>query len=259
MKVVTKVWGWEQWIANEPGYCGKILTLNRGYCCSLHFHKIKDETFYVLRGRVLLELREAATRLTRPEIMTFVLRPGEAHHVKPGDLHSFIGLEDSQIVEFSTHHEDSDSYRQSQSRKLPDEEFLTLLRENVPVEDTWNVSTSADLHESCHCWQCGKKIPCGVYHVSGINDQETRLCMECGDPYIEALRNRTAPDSSFNEHMMVRNWKTGHAECPRCQATIEAKGECKACKPAEKISSKGLGLPGAVREEMGPEIGGDHE
>ena len=50
-----KVWGAETWLCNTDHYCGKILHLNKGYRCSIHSHKIKDETFYILYGKVLME------------------------------------------------------------------------------------------------------------------------------------------------------------------------------------------------------------
>ena len=52
---VEKVWGHEEWIVNNPKYCGKKLVLKKGYRCSIHKHDIKDETFYILSGTVLLE------------------------------------------------------------------------------------------------------------------------------------------------------------------------------------------------------------
>jgi mannose-6-phosphate isomerase-like protein (cupin superfamily) len=97
---VSKVWGEEHWIVNRE-YCGKKMVLNKGFRCSLHAHKNKDEVFYVTKGRVLLELGDGE------RIMT----PGDHHHVPPGVEHRFWGLEDSEIIEFSTHHEEDDSYR----------------------------------------------------------------------------------------------------------------------------------------------------
>ena len=98
--VVPKSWGEEHWIVNRE-YCGKKLVLKKGHRCSLHFHKVKDEVFYVIRGRVYLEL--GAEKV--------VLLPGDHRHVPPGTLHRFSGLTDAEIIEFSTHHEDSDSHR----------------------------------------------------------------------------------------------------------------------------------------------------
>lgn len=97
---VPKVWGEEHWIVNRE-YCGKKLVLKRGFRCSMHFHKVKDEVFYVIKGRVLLET-EAGDR---------VMGPGDSFHIPQRLLHRFSGLEDSEIIEFSSHHEDADSFR----------------------------------------------------------------------------------------------------------------------------------------------------
>lgn len=98
--VVPKSWGEEHWIVNRE-YCGKKLVLKQGHRCSLHYHKVKDEVFYVIKGTVFLELAGEE----------MVLSPGDHRHVAPGTLHRFTGLSDAEIIEFSTHHEDSDSYR----------------------------------------------------------------------------------------------------------------------------------------------------
>lgn len=99
----NKVWGHEDWIANTPEYCGKRLWLNKGFRCSLHFHKDKDEVFFIESGKVLME--------ADGEITTMF--PGDRIHIDPLTMHRFSGLEDSVIFEFSTHHEESDSYRVS--------------------------------------------------------------------------------------------------------------------------------------------------
>ncbi len=95
-----KVWGEEHWIVNRE-YCGKKLILRKGFRCSLHYHQNKDEVFYILSGRVLLEVGESFR----------VLGPGDHQHIAPGVVHRFWGLEDAAMIEFSTHHEDEDSYR----------------------------------------------------------------------------------------------------------------------------------------------------
>lgn len=106
-KEVQKVWGHEEIIVNRD-YCGKKLILNKGFRCSMHHHKLKDETFYILTGKVLLEIG----------MKKHVMLPGDSILIKPGQKHRFTGLEDSEIIEFSTHHEDSDSYRDELSGKV---------------------------------------------------------------------------------------------------------------------------------------------
>ncbi len=48
IKKVNKVWGSEEWIVNNSTYCGKILNIKKGYRSSIHYHKNKHETFYLL-------------------------------------------------------------------------------------------------------------------------------------------------------------------------------------------------------------------
>jgi len=99
-----KVWGSEEWIVNRE-YCGKIMNLKKGFKCSIHYHKIKDETFLFLGGKVLLELGDEKR----------IMNPGEVVVIEPGVKHRFTGLEDSKIIEFSKHHEEEDSYRDTES------------------------------------------------------------------------------------------------------------------------------------------------
>ena len=108
MKHVPKGWGWERWIVNCPEYCGKLLFFNKGKRCSWHFHKIKDEVFYLQSGKMMVyysmndDIKEANQ---------IVLNPGEKFHVPIGLRHQMVALEDSELFEFSTEHFDSDSHR----------------------------------------------------------------------------------------------------------------------------------------------------
>ncbi len=95
-----KEWGEEHWIVNRD-YCGKKLILRKNRRCSLHMHKEKDEVFYLQSGSVLLELGKKK----------YTMKPGDFVHVRANMYHRFTGLEDSEIMEFSTHHEEYDSYR----------------------------------------------------------------------------------------------------------------------------------------------------
>jgi len=112
----TKDWGYEDWIANTDKYCGKKLFVKKQYRCSIHYHKLKDETFYVQSGKVYLELEN--------EII--IMNPGDSKRVLPNQKHRFSGLEDSVIFEFSTTHLESDSYRDTKSGKIPNEEFKEI-------------------------------------------------------------------------------------------------------------------------------------
>lgn len=106
-KFVKKVWGSELWMVNSKKYCGKILTLKKGFCCSKHYHKLKDEAFFILEGSVKMEINNK----------TKIMLPGEVVHIPPKTIHRFIGLEDSKIIEISTQHFEDDSYRLTKSGK----------------------------------------------------------------------------------------------------------------------------------------------
>lgn len=108
MKNVKKLWGNEFWIVNNDKYCGKILTIKKGYQSSLHYHKIKQETFYVMSGEILMIIENKFQ----------LMETGEFVHILQGVKHSFIGLNQisSTIIEFSTHHDDKDTYRIEKSK-----------------------------------------------------------------------------------------------------------------------------------------------
>jgi len=121
MMRVQKIWGHEEWLVNTDRYCGKILTLKPGFECSYHYHKEKDETFYILRGLVYIMLEGEEK----------ILRQGDVQRILPGQIHKFASLEGiSRMMEFSTHHEDSDSYRETESQAIN----LNELRERLGLK-----------------------------------------------------------------------------------------------------------------------------
>ncbi len=114
IKIVPKGWGEERWIHNDEMYCGKILVVRAGKHCSLHYHKLKTETFYIQSGHVQMELTDLESALQKPPVIReiFELRTGDAMLLKPGMVHRFTGItEESLIFEFSTQHFDEDSHR----------------------------------------------------------------------------------------------------------------------------------------------------
>jgi len=100
---VNKDWGSEFWIVNNELYCAKILTCGQKLSSlgRFHFHKNKDETFYVLTGELLLELGDE----------TYLLFEGDSLRVKPNIKHRFKAHTDKcTFLEISTHHENTDSH-----------------------------------------------------------------------------------------------------------------------------------------------------
>ena len=108
IKFVPKGWGYEKWIVNKDEYCGKLLHIIKGKKCSWHYHKLKDETFYLQEGKILLKYSDEDNI---QESKQLILERGDKFHVYRGLRHQMFALEDSDLFEFSTQHFDNDSYR----------------------------------------------------------------------------------------------------------------------------------------------------
>jgi quercetin dioxygenase-like cupin family protein len=122
VKFVPKGWGFEKFIENNDLYCGKLLFFVKGKKCSVHYHKIKTETFYVHKGELEVWFHDDAEQLEKlieekgeKAIFDYmektVLEQGDTFFVPVGRVHMMKALKDTEMFEFSTHHEDSDSYR----------------------------------------------------------------------------------------------------------------------------------------------------
>ena len=108
IKIVPKGWGYEKWIVNNDLYCGKQLFIAQGHKISWHVHRLKAETFWILRGKVLLNYGYDED-INNSNVK--ILDVGARFDVPIGLIHRLTAIQDSEIIEFSTHHEDSDSYR----------------------------------------------------------------------------------------------------------------------------------------------------
>lgn len=75
----------------EQGYCGKFMFLFAGQTCPTHHHRIKHETFFMVKGGVDMELNGEK----------LVLQQGDTLMVNQGDRHRFTAREDSLILECS--------------------------------------------------------------------------------------------------------------------------------------------------------------
>jgi mannose-6-phosphate isomerase len=96
MKKVDKPWGFELIWAHTDKYVGKILFVKAGEALSLQYHKVKDETIYLLSGEIDLLLEEEG------EMKEHRVRPGDVYRILPGIKHRMIAVKDSEILEAST-------------------------------------------------------------------------------------------------------------------------------------------------------------
>lgn len=104
---IEKSWGYEDVIHNDEKYCSKILFFKHGNSGSLHFHLKKTESWFLQKGEITVTTINQET-LKRD---VFVMRPGDALTILPGQMHRVYAMEDSTIFESSTQHDDNDTIR----------------------------------------------------------------------------------------------------------------------------------------------------
>jgi mannose-6-phosphate isomerase-like protein (cupin superfamily) len=104
---VPKGWGEELIIENNEMYCGKLLIFKKGCRFSMHYHLIKDETWYVDKGEFIYRWIDTDTA----ETIEQKLKVGDVVRQRVGQPHQLIALTDGVVFEVSTQHFDEDSYR----------------------------------------------------------------------------------------------------------------------------------------------------
>ena len=106
---VDKGWGYEViWATNEL-YCGKIMVFEKvGSKFSMHFHKEKDETWFVNNGRFLLNYIDTTTAEYKSQELT----EGMTWRNPPLMPHQLVCMEPgSSVTEVSTPDSVEDNYR----------------------------------------------------------------------------------------------------------------------------------------------------
>ena len=94
MKRIDKPWGYEEIWANTQDYVGKLLCIKSGNKLSKQYHRIKEETIYVIEGDLINYDAE-----DKPTI----IKQGESFHVSPHQVHRFCADKaDVKLIEVST-------------------------------------------------------------------------------------------------------------------------------------------------------------
>jgi mannose-6-phosphate isomerase len=94
---VEKPWGHELIWAHTDRYAGKLIVIESGNRLSLQLHHRKEESIYVLSGRLRFHLEDDAG-----EIVTHDLGPGDSRHVPVERRHRFEALERVELIEVSS-------------------------------------------------------------------------------------------------------------------------------------------------------------
>jgi quercetin dioxygenase-like cupin family protein len=104
---VEKGWGYENiWVSSDK-YCSKFLHFESGKRFSMHFHAVKEETWYVLSGKFEVVYIDTtnATKITKQ------LQTGDTWHNCPLVPHQIKCIETGVILEVSTADSTEDNYR----------------------------------------------------------------------------------------------------------------------------------------------------
>jgi len=102
---VEKPWGMEIWFENNELYCGKKIYCKDNIWSSngrYHYHKEKDETFFVIDGILELDIEGISTFLVE----------GASKRIYPGQKHRFrSNSKECTFIEVSTTHREEDTVR----------------------------------------------------------------------------------------------------------------------------------------------------
>ena len=100
---VEKPWGHEIRWAISDKYLGKILHINAGHRLSKQYHREKDETIYVLKGSLLLEMGPHHEYTDTETGLRQVLSEGQSQRIRPGLIHRYCAdKNDVVLIEVST-------------------------------------------------------------------------------------------------------------------------------------------------------------
>ena len=94
---VDKPWGHELIWALTDRYVGKIIFIEAGKRLSLQYHEQKEESIFVLEGRMILHLEDSDG-----ELQTIEMQHGDSQHIPAGARHRFAAIDDTKLLEVST-------------------------------------------------------------------------------------------------------------------------------------------------------------
>lgn len=97
MNVIKKPWGQEEVVEINDKYMVKKLTMWKGHRCSLQYHNVKQETIFVLSGKLKIY-----TGPFKENLSFEIYGPNESITILPGIIHRMEAFEDTIYLEAST-------------------------------------------------------------------------------------------------------------------------------------------------------------
>ncbi len=116
LKKVDKPWGYElHWVPEGLPYMGKVLHIDEGKRLSMQVHDVKQEAYFLIKGRAKIVWDNNKGELIETELKPFV-----GYRTLTGQRHRLCGITDCDIIESSTP-EEGTTYRLDDDFARPDE------------------------------------------------------------------------------------------------------------------------------------------
>jgi len=106
-KIIEKGWGKEIWIVNNNKYCGKLLYFNKNSKFSMHYHILKNETWFINEGEFIFRYYNGENA----DIIQKKLKKNDCINIPSCLPHQLECINGGCIIEISTQHFDTDSFR----------------------------------------------------------------------------------------------------------------------------------------------------
>ena len=99
IKMIYKPWGKEEIITKDKNYVLKRITMNKNCQCSLQFHKKKNETIFIISGKLKVFFGKSKDNLKYR-----ILKPNNFLQINSPLIHRMFGIERTIYLEASSNH-----------------------------------------------------------------------------------------------------------------------------------------------------------
>lgn len=121
-----KVWGSTELLFNHNNVECHRIKIKAGYACSWHLHNSRQNEFYVLEGRLIIQVQKNDYDLTDNTL----LNAGERTYAPVGEKHRFVALTDVDALEwYWVDLKKDDIKRDDHGKKLSEEEVEEILKQ----------------------------------------------------------------------------------------------------------------------------------
>jgi mannose-6-phosphate isomerase-like protein (cupin superfamily) len=120
-----KIWGTTELLFNHNNVECHRIKIKAGMASSWHTHTCRQNSFYVMSGKLAIQSCKNDYKLTD----TTIIKDGESTYVPPGEKHRFVALTDVDAIEYYwVDLINTDIKRNNHGGPISNEEFKKLLQ-----------------------------------------------------------------------------------------------------------------------------------